>query len=58
MGRLARCGFRRSGLDPDTGTEDANSAEQSRRGGDLTRYLPDLAPVLAARLPADAVIDG
>lgn len=30
----------------------------SRRGVDLTRYLPDLAPVLAARLPADAVLDG
>lgn len=30
----------------------------SRRGTDLTRYLPDLAPVLAARLPADAVLDG
>lgn len=30
----------------------------SRRGTDLTRYLPDLAPVLGARLPADVVIDG
>lgn len=30
----------------------------SRRGTDLTRFLPDLAPVLGARLPADVVIDG
>ena len=30
----------------------------SRRGTDLTRLFPDLAPVLAARLPASAVIDG
>ena len=30
----------------------------SRRGTDLTRYFPDLAPVLSARLPADVVLDG
>lgn len=30
----------------------------SRRGVELTRYLPDLAPILAARLPADAALDG
>src|SRR3954469_16527753 len=30
----------------------------SRRGTELTRFFPDLAPVLAARLPADAVLDG
>jgi hypothetical protein len=30
----------------------------SQRGTDLTRLFPDLAPVLAARLPASAVIDG
>jgi ATP-dependent DNA ligase len=29
----------------------------SRRGTNLTRFFPDLAPVLAARLPADAVLD-
>ena len=28
-----------------------------RRGTDLTRYFPDLVPVLAARLPADVVVD-
>ena len=30
----------------------------SRRGVELIRYLPDLTPVLVARLPADVVIDG
>jgi ATP-dependent DNA ligase len=30
----------------------------SRRGTDLTRFFPDLAPVFAARLPADTVLDG
>lgn len=30
----------------------------SRRGTDLTSFFPDLAPVLAARLPADLVVDG
>jgi ATP-dependent DNA ligase len=30
----------------------------SRRGTDLTRYFPDLAPVLKATLPAGAVVDG
>ena len=30
----------------------------SRRGTDLTRLFPDLAPVLAARLPSDLVLDG
>lgn len=30
----------------------------SRRGTELTRFFPDLAPVLSARLPADAVLDG
>ena len=30
----------------------------SRRGTDLTRYFPDLAPVMAARLPSDLVLDG
>lgn len=30
----------------------------SRRGTNLTRYFPDLTPVLAARLPADLVLDG
>lgn len=30
----------------------------SRRGTDLTRYFPDLAPVLASRLPSDLVLDG
>jgi ATP-dependent DNA ligase len=29
-----------------------------RTGTDLTRFFPDLAPVLAARLPPDAVVDG
>ena len=29
-----------------------------RRGTDLTGYFPDLVPVLAARLPADVVVDG
>lgn len=30
----------------------------SRRGTDLTPLFPDLAPVLAARLPVDLVLDG
>lgn len=30
----------------------------SRRGSNLTRLFPDLAPVLAARLPSSAVLDG
>ncbi len=30
----------------------------SRNGINLTRLFPDLAPVLAARLPADVVLDG
>ncbi len=30
----------------------------SRNGTDLTSFFPDLAPVLAARLPADLVLDG
>jgi len=30
----------------------------SRRGTALTRYFPDLARVLGARLPADVVVDG
>ena len=30
----------------------------SRRGTNLTHYFPDLAPVLAARLPGDLVLDG
>lgn len=30
----------------------------SRRGANLTPLFPDLAPVLAARLPADLVLDG
>jgi ATP-dependent DNA ligase len=30
----------------------------SRRGTDLTRYFPDLAPVLKAMLPAGVVVDG
>ena len=30
----------------------------SRRGSVLTRLFPDLAPVLAARLPEDVVLDG
>lgn len=30
----------------------------SRRGTNLLPYFPDLAPVLAARLPADLVLDG
>ena len=30
----------------------------SRHGTNLTPYFPDLAPVLAARLPADLVLDG
>ena len=31
---------------------------QSRHGTDLTRYLPDLLPPLAAALPARTVLDG
>jgi len=30
----------------------------SRRGANLTRFFPDLAPLLAARLPPSALLDG
>lgn len=36
----------------------ANGRLMSRRGTDLTRLFPDLAPVMAVRLPSDLVLDG